>query len=98
MYVSKPHNMYLQIGVQTGVLSLLAFLLLYGFYFVESLRCYWNSSGKAQHLVGIGIFLEPFGYMISCIFNDSTVTVAPLFWCLLGAGIAVNQLCKEIER
>ena len=40
--VTKPHNMFMQIFVQTGLLSLLAFLALYGFYFAECMKLYWK--------------------------------------------------------
>jgi O-antigen ligase len=33
--ITKPHNMYLQTAVQTGVLSLICFLVFYIWYFLE---------------------------------------------------------------
>ena len=35
------------------------------------------------------------GYLISGISNDSTITVAPLFWALLGIGFAVNRMNQQ---
>ncbi|GAB6100351.1 O-antigen ligase family protein [Halanaerocella petrolearia] len=34
--VDKPHNMYLQVGINTGLTSLLALLILFGTYFISS--------------------------------------------------------------
>jgi hypothetical protein len=34
MIVDKPHNMYLQIGINTGLISLIGLLALYLMYFV----------------------------------------------------------------
>lgn len=90
--ISKPHNLYLQIGVQTGVLSLIAFLIFYGIYFFSCFRLYWKHSFQTYFSqVGLAIFIGTIGYMVSAFFNDSTLTVSPLFWALMGIGLAVNQ-------
>ncbi len=93
--VTKPHNMFMQIWVQTGFLSLLAFLALYVVYFAESMKMYVRKTGyRRSDLLGIGILLGTFGYLVTGLANDSTVAVAPVYWCLLGAGIAVNRWNK----
>jgi hypothetical protein len=94
--VTKPHNMFLQIFVQTGLISLLAYLCLYGFYFVECLRLYWRKTEyTAMERLGIGLLLGTFGYLVTGLANDSTVAVAPVFWCLLGVGMAVNRFNRR---
>lgn len=94
--VTKPHNMFLQIWVQTGLLSLLAFLALYVCYFVESVKLYFSRRElSVTDKAGLGILLGTFGYMATGLANDSTVAVAPLFWCLLGVGMAVNRYNKH---
>ncbi len=91
--VTKPHNMYLQIWTQTGLLSLIAFLLLFGWYFVKSVRLYWNSPLETvPQKIGVAVMVALFGYMVTGIANDSTVAVAPVFWGMLGFGMAVNRL------
>lgn len=94
--ITKPHNLYLQIGVQTGVLSLLAFLAFYLIYFISSLllysRCKLDSYSSK---VGLGIFIGSFGYMISGIINDSMIAVAPVYWVLMGVGISINMQLKK---
>lgn len=96
--VTKPHNMFMQIFVQTGFLSLLAFLALYGFYFAECMRLYWRRTeyGWLERF-GTGLCLGTFGYLVTGLANDSTVAVAPLYWCLLGVGIAVNRRVAKEE-
>lgn len=90
--VTKPHNMFMQIWVQTGFLSLLAFLTLYAVYFAGSMKLYVRKRGyRRGGLLGIGILLGTFGYLVTGLANDSTVAVAPVYWCLLGAGMAVNR-------
>lgn len=92
MIVDKPHNMYLQIAVNTGFLSLLAFLTLSGFYAIQSIRLYLkNIDNSLTCLAGVGIFLGICGYMIAALFNDSVIAVAPIFWVLLGLGSVCNR-------
>lgn len=94
--VTKPHSLYLQIGVQHGVLALLCFLTVCGFYLVQSFRLYWKDRfTDGTHWFGFGIMLGVLGYLISGITNDSTITVAPLFWALLGIGFAVNRMVRQ---
>ncbi len=96
--MTKPHNMYLQIAVQTGVLSLICFLAFYFWYFVSSIRLF-RRADRSQYTVmlGIGILCGTFGYMIVGLINDSMIVVAPLFWCLTGIGIAINFMIKRDE-
>ena len=98
--VSKPHNLFLQIGVQTGVISLIAFLSLFFIYFIQSVRVYIKNKFESYSAqIGVGIFLATIGYMIGGITNDSTITVSPIFWILLGIGFAMNQKNKRsVER
>lgn len=96
MVVDKPHNMYLQVATNTGVLSLLAFLVLAGFYVVQSLSTYIHINKKNHTaLFGAGIFLAICGYLVASFFNDSVVGVAPVFWVLLGIGFVCNQLVRS---
>lgn len=99
-FISKPHNMYLQIALQTGIPSLLAFLAFYLIYFAKSVKLYLNVN-LAKHggaLTGFGIFLGTFGYLVVGLINDSSLTVAPFFWLLMGIGYALNQrIAQEIQ-
>jgi hypothetical protein len=96
-FLSKPHSLYLQVGVQTGVISLLAFLIFYGMYFISSIRIYLKGYFNNYYSkVGVSIFIGTISYMICSISNDSTITVAPVFWVLIGLGIAVNSKVKLI--
>ncbi len=98
-FITKPHNMYLQMAIQTGLPSLLAFLVFYLSYFVKSIKLYLQASFKEKETcVGFGIFLGTIGYMVIGIVNDSNLTVAPFFWCMLGIGWAMNQSIEKIEK
>lgn len=91
MLVDKPHNMYLQIALSSGVISLIAFLAILVMYFVG---CFKSLFGRDRNdilvVVGIGIFVGIIGYLGAGFFNDSVVAVAPVFWALLGTGIGIN--------
>lgn len=94
--ITKPHNLYLQIAVQSGVLSLIAFLAFYLIYFVSSFLLYTRCKlDSYSSKIGLGIFVGSFGYMISGIINDSMITVAPVFWTLIGIGISINRSLKN---
>ena len=96
LIITKPHNMYLQIAVQTGVLSLICFLVFYLWYFISSVRIYFKQRlDSLPVIMGFAILLGTMGYMISGLANDSTVTVSPLFWALMGVGIGINCRIKK---
>lgn len=89
--VDKPHNMYLQIAINTGLISLISILALFIGYIIWSFRLYWKSEFEDfTSIVGVGIFLGICGFLTAALVNDSTVSVAPMFWGLLGMGIAIN--------
>lgn len=97
--ISKPHCWYLQVGVQTGVLSLLALLVFYGMYFVQSIRLYSKKiSDSYLAQVGVAVFVGTIGYMIAGLTNDSSITVAPVFWGVIGLGITVNTMVKNQRK
>lgn len=96
--LTKPHCMYLQIAVQTGVLSLVAFLTLFGIY----LKREWDAKrlirknpesrdSEGKNMVREAIFFAVLIYMIAGITNDSMLVIAPIFWVLLGAGLKINN-------
>lgn len=100
MLITRAHNMYLQIAVQTGVLSLICFLVFYGMYFVKSVKLYIKRKELLDDdpylfHIGAGLFVASFGYMLSGIVNDSLPVTAPLYWAVIGIGIAVNSLISK---
>lgn len=97
MVTDKPHNMYLHTAVNTGVLSLLAQLVIFGLYIGQSMKLYFkNNYEDFRAQLGVGIFLGVVGYLGAGLFNDAIVSIAPVFWALLGIGFSLNQsLLKE---
>ena len=95
--ITKPHCMFMQIGVQTGVLSLIAVLIFYIWYFIQSFSLYRKGELQTwKERVGAAIYISTIGFMIASLINDSTVGVSIIFWTLLGIGCACNKMVKEV--
>ncbi|WOO35442.1 O-antigen ligase family protein [Anaerocolumna sp. AGMB13020] len=89
--LTKPHSFYLQLGIQSGLLALISFLVFYIIYFVWSIRLYKNIVSYTLFTrTGIASFIATIGFMLAGITNDSSMAVSPVFWSLLGIGIACN--------
>ncbi|NLK72555.1 MAG: O-antigen ligase family protein, partial [Clostridiales bacterium] len=87
--VDKPHNMYIGVAVNTGLISLIALLVLFGAYIIWSIKIYWrNQFEDFISITGVGIFIGICGFLTAALVNDSSVSVMPLFYGLLGTGIA----------
>lgn len=93
--VDKPHNIYLQIAINTGLLSLIAFLVFIAWYIIWSVRLYFFAQSNDYTTLGLACFIAVISFMISSIGNDSTISVSPVFWILLGTGIACNRLFSK---
>lgn len=93
--ITKPHNMYLQIGIQTGGLSLIALLVFYLWYFFASCKLYWRRTLTTfAERAGAAIFIASACFMIAGLANDSTIGVSVLYWTLIGVGFACNRAVK----
>lgn len=97
LLVTKPHNLFLQVGVQSGILALICFIVLPLFYIIDSFRLLWKSEFNETEMFTLGITLGIIGYLFAGIFNDSCVALAPLYWIFLGTGFAVNRIIEKKE-
>ena len=94
--ITKPHCMYLQIAVQTGMFSLIALMTFFIWYLVSSIKIYWTHSYDGYlPKVGVAIFVSVIGYLILALTNDSCVTIAPIFYALIGMGLGINYNLKK---
>ncbi len=98
--VDKPHNMYLHTAISTGLLSLFAELALFLMYFVSSFRAYFKKEQYNSFIesAGLGIFFAVCMYLFTGLSNDSIVSVAPVFWVLLGTGFIINRKVVETDK
>lgn len=94
--ITKPHCMYLQVAVQTGIPSIIALLVFFIWYLVNSLKLYWKHDYEGYlPKIGVAIFVGVIGYMILAITNDSCVTTSPIFYALIGMGLGINYKLKK---
>lgn len=99
IFVDKAHSIYLQTALNTGVLSLLAIVTLFALYFASSIKIYIKEEHNSIFSVaGLACFAAFCSYIVVGIFNDSVISVAPVFWVLLGLGIGMNFFLKEKSR
>ena len=98
--IDKPHNMYLQIAINTGMISLLALLTLWGIYIISSFKLYFKTNyDSLAKIVGVSCTLSVIGYLVAGLFNDHIVSVSPLFWIILGLGISINiRVSKKVNQ
>ena len=98
-YGVKAHSWYLQQWVETGLLGTLALLVFLFWYLVQSVRIYRRVDlHESISWVGFGIFAAVLVYLLVAIVNDSNVCTAPVFWGMLGLGLAVNRMLVKKEN
>ena len=95
----KAHCWYLQQWVETGLIGALALLAFLGWYVIRSMRIYRRADlHESISWVGFGLFAAVLVYLIAAIANDSNVCTAPMFWGMLGLGLATNRMIVEKEK
>ena len=97
--IDKPHNFYLLTGIQTGIISLIAWLVFLLLYIIRSWQIYKNNQlSSLRDKMGFGCLLAVISFMSNGFFNDSSLQTSPIFYVLLGLGMDINhQLQKEIS-
>ena len=89
--VDKPHSMWLQMAVNTGIASVVLLVVLFAWYCGASARrFFWHRPTDLTQAIGVACFAGVAGYLAAGFFNDSVVSVAPVFWVLLGLGVRAN--------
>ncbi len=97
--ITRPHCMYLQIAVQTGIPSLIAFLVFYGWYLIRSFRLYWKLQYDSYMAkMGVAVMVSVIGYLILGLTNDSCVAVSPIFFVLTGLGLGINRHLQQTVK
>ncbi|MBK5252174.1 MAG: O-antigen ligase family protein [Peptostreptococcaceae bacterium] len=94
----KPHNLYLQIGVNQGLIALLAFIFLNKYAFWKFLKQVGFGFSKRLDQILLMLDASLFGYLMTSLFNDSVVSVAPIYWVMLGIFLSILVNRKEMEK
>lgn len=99
MIIDKPHNLYLQIALNDGLIALLAFIAIMLIYIVDSIKLYaLKKEYEKSEILGVATCLGVIGYLFAGIFNDSVISVAPVFWIVLGVGVALNFINRKANN
>lgn len=97
--MSKPHSLYLQVGVQDGVIALLGMLIFFVMYLGYSVRLYIASHFESFYeRAGVAVMLAVLGFAVMGISNDSSITVSPIFWVLAGLGVYLNGKSAQLIK
>ncbi len=95
-YVAASHSLYFQIGIEFGVIALLLFIVLVGWYLLSSIKTLVKSSfDHWMHYFNMACFLMVLSFMITGLTNSSVLSSSTNFWVFLGLGFAVNNYLRE---
>lgn len=93
--VDKPHNTFLQIFIQTGGVSAVAYAGLWILYMCGSVRLFWKRLPKTStEWVNFGVMTGMLAYAITGLTNDTIIGVQTTYWILLGVGFALTRVIR----
>jgi len=92
--VDKAHNEYLQIGITLGLPALLFYLLLLANIYKNGFKALKKLKNQVSELniYHTALFMAVITYTVTALFNISVVSVAPIFWAVLGLNIAAYKM------
>lgn len=90
--VDKPHSLYLQLAINMGLGGLVVWLLAWGLFFRKGWRY------LADDPLLSGIYFAMLAFLVTSLFNDSVVSVSPMFWLLAGYGTGLLVDRRQEER
>lgn len=94
--VDKPHNAFLQIYIQTGGISAIAYVGLWLLYLIGGIRIFWRRKpGTDIEKIGLGLLVGIFSFAIAGLTNDTVIGSQNIYWILLGTGYAVNRTIRQ---
>lgn len=89
--IDKAHNLYLQTWFNTGLISLISVIILFAVYFLRNIINYFKIRFRDYYSqIGLSFFAAFAAYAVAALFNDSVISVAPVFWTIVGLGISVE--------
>lgn len=99
MIVDKPHNIYIQIALNSGLIALASYMALVILGLFRTGKATFVKKLKFQNAWTSATFLGLFSYSIAGVFNDSTVQLSSVFWILLALSLTLNKFeaLKENE-
>lgn len=96
MIVDKPHNTYIQIAINIGIIALILSIILMLIYFNKYIKFVLRNSNNLKiDKYYYAITTAIISFLIAAIMYDSTIAITPIFCILLGVGI---RLSTEYEK
>lgn len=89
----KAHNDLLQVSVGQGLMGLLFYLWFLATFLWKNLQLFIRETEPSRKIMASGLFAGIIGYLIQIQFSFSIISVAPLFWLVLG--LTYNNLAKN---
>ncbi len=90
--LANAHSLYLHMAEQTGIPSVICFVIFVWIYLRNSWKLYYGKISYSEtEKTGAGIFLGITGYLICGLTFASSVCTTPIFWLLLGMGMGINR-------
>jgi hypothetical protein len=95
--VDKAHNLFIQTGIVTGCVSLLALIALFGHYLFTTFLSIIKSKDEsgASFCLRLGVLAAVSAFVVSSMSTDSTVASTGVFYVILGLGYALNKMARE---
>ncbi len=94
--VDKPHNVFLQIYIQTGGISAIAYAFLWAYYIVCALiNLFKRKKMTSLMWINVGLMSAMVSFAVSGITNDSVIGSQVIYWVLLGLGFAINKVIEK---
>ncbi|MBU4251620.1 MAG: O-antigen ligase family protein [Candidatus Omnitrophica bacterium] len=97
-YTNKPgvfyaHNCFLQIWAESGIFSLLCFLLFVGYVFYRSIKVSLRIPRSLNYFVLIGLTAGLLGFLVHSFFEVHLYSfqLSFLFWVVLGLTVALSS-------
>lgn len=84
----KPENLLLQVAYEGGLASLAPFVITIGLFLITM----WRAVGKLEapgNILAIAILTGCISYLAQQQFSFSTLSTSPVFWSLMGLGLAL---------
>lgn len=87
--IDKPHNMYLQVILDTGIFGLIGFMILLVGLLLKSNKAIDLEKDICKNTYLKALMLVILAYMIQGIVNDNHLTVQPVVYLIMGIGASL---------
>lgn len=91
--IDKPHNTFIQIGIHSGLISLIVILTGLILLITKSAKNILHNNVNYEYSL---VIVALFGFLLSSIFNDSILAITPIVYIFLG--IAVKGILKSEDK